>query len=226
MELNNAFTAGTKGINLAGDPAQSMAHVPSNEDWQMLVAVTRVTEGVVYGHKIWGATKEYSAVMKYRGQAGNVPDNAVEIGQTVLFSRAGDFANHGADGFELHQEDAAKTSWVCLLDPPGMIYIQDLTEGMGRQVIYENGAFTVPVWSETLPVQTLDPASNFHNSAFPEKAGRIYAGKKITASDGSKFYLCYLAGVGEMETEFSVPINNYTLKLQIDSAGAVLYFGQ
>jgi len=220
--LKNAFSQGTEGISVAGDAEQSLINVPVNEDWTMAVIVTDITAGVVTGNKVWDeGTKEFRARLKYYGRAGVPPDSSVQVGETVLFRRVGEFANSGDQGFELHTEDAQKTSWICFVRNK-TIFIQDMggETRQGREVYYDElRNLIVPPGSETLDLVAADPLSFFHESSPPFASGRIYWGQRIAGNN--PYYLVFLPGHGDDGKEFSYTVNSVTYTLTVDGQGNI-----
>ena len=229
MELENVFTQGTQGIPAAGDPKRSSYNVPSNEDWQMVVEVVSVDDGLVEGRKIWDAAEEYTSLyarLEYSGREGTPPDSSVAVGQHVIFSRVGDFASQGSNGYELHTEDAEKCSLVCLIESSPFVYVKDSGEGSGTEVtIDETGNVQVPQDAETLSLLPVDPTSFFHDSSPPYAAGRIYPAVKLKDEEGvSKAYIVYLPAKGNLVKTFTATADTIQFSLGVDGQGNVVSF--
>jgi hypothetical protein len=123
MELNNALTNGTKIFNDSQSYARSSLMIPMNEDYTIVVSILSYSiSGIVSGTKVWqenGEKKVYYALAKYLGRAGTPLLEEVNQYANTVFYRVGDFNSQGNNGFELHNEDVNKTSWVCFIPYQG-----------------------------------------------------------------------------------------------------------
>jgi len=230
MELENVFTAGTEGIPICGDRKRSSINVPSNEDWQMVVEVTGVEEGIVAGKKVWEQVEQdytiFYARLEYAGISGTPPEDSVKVGQHVIFSRVGDFASTGVEGYELREENQSKCSWVCLIEAAAFIYVRDSGEGTATEVVFdENGDTSVPEGAQSLPIKTLDPIGFFHDSLPPFANGRVYPAQKIKDEEGNSiFYLVFLPAKGNLAKSFISSAETVQFRLDVDGQGNVLDF--
>lgn len=224
MELENIFTRGTEGINVAGDPQRSLLNFPSNEDHAMIVKIENISGGVVSGVKIWdvGSGKIFYARLEYLGRPGTPPDNSLSIGQQVIFHRVGDFNSQGTADYEKHEEDPLNCSFVCFVaigNP--VIMIEDQGGGEGKEIYYDNfGVKQYPANSETLEIVVLDPLERYQNSMPPQAEGRIYRGQKIFGNPN--YYLIFLPGRGEKETTLVGEEGHYIYNVDVDGSGHVL----
>lgn len=226
-ELLNIFTAGAEGINLDYNQERSLANVPINEDYAMIVEVTAVNSSIVSGKKVWdeaATPKTFYAVLKYHGKNGTPPDSSIEIGQHVVFYRVGDFNSQGTSGFELHVEDATKCSFVCFVSEFSFIYVQDQGDGTGTQVGIDEFGDPYPIpGAENLIMETADPDTFFHNSNPPFQGGRVYPAQKISGEPQS-IYVVFLQAKGPVEEIFQATVGSDTFNLSVDGQGNVIDF--
>ena len=204
----NYETQGSELIKVNNDPVRSTADIIINEDWCMVMQVIVVSEGVVEAKKVWdsGDTR-FFARLKYSGQDGTPEDHELEVGQHVIFHRVGEFDNNGENGFELHDEDADKTSWICIIDTKTFIWITDNGDG--------NGTYD----GEIFPLVVTDPLTNFYNSTPPWSLGRKYLGQR-----SGDTYIVYLAGKGDAVETFSETAGDVTWTITTDSTGKLVEF--
>ena len=116
--MKNILTKGSELLTIKNDPIQkSSENVIINEDYSMVIQVTGYYLGKVEGYKVWDIdkTKKFQAIAKYNGQGGVPLDTEIEIGSYVIFHRVGDFNSQGVNGFELHTENPANSSFVCFI---------------------------------------------------------------------------------------------------------------
>lgn len=201
--MDNVFSEKTRGVYLSQDPAISQAIFPANEDWTVMVEVVEAGAGIVVGKKIWDlfATPRYL----YAVQVGT---GYPAIGSVVLFHRCGDFANQGANGFELHAGDPTKSSWSYLASSP-VLEIYDNGNGTGYPVNF-TAANAWSVNGETLPI--------FGSSV---GSGRLFPGQRL----GSEYYI-FRGSVANKEktweTDLLIGNDNYRFALDTDAAGKVV----
>jgi len=236
MELDNVFTAGTEPIHVAADPARSEVLIPTNEDWAMVVEVTKITGNVVEGVKIWdvapAATKtKFYAKLEYFGQLGTPPATALAVGQNVIFYRVGDFnstGNNNSQGFELRTKTATKTSFVTFVHNTPLVFVKD--QGFNSTKEYQqgievrldlNGNFIDA--GNPAQIKPLDPLTFFHDSKPPFALNRIYVGRKTTTTTGF-FYYVFLPGFGDATKTFSQSTGNFTFTIVTDGAGHIKTF--
>ena len=215
----------TRGSELAtqlANPAKSTHDIITNEDWSMVVEVYDVNEGIVQGYKVWDMAVSktlFSATLEYLGHPGTPPDDVVKIGQHVIFYRVGEYKGTGNAGYELHIEDPLRTSWVCFVGCIPVIFVQDLGNNTGKEVVYSSGAWQTPAWSEILTIKTADPLNVFEDDAPPFQAGRIYAAQKIAG-----IYIVFLLGQGPLEKTFEASAGGITWAIDVDGQGNVKNF--
>lgn len=214
----------TKGSELAKQAHdtrnRTTADIIVNEDYSMLVKVVVYFEGIVTAQKVWdeaASPKLFEAVAMYRGKEGYPEDHEIKEGEYVVFHRVGEFENAGFDGFELHEADKNKTSWVCFADKNEACWVLDTGSGSGTKVKYENSTWIAV--GDTLPLVATDPLVNFYNSSPPWKAGRVYLAQRYGSA-----YVVDLMGFGPEEKIFSQTAGEITFTLKTDSTGKVLGF--
>lgn len=201
--MDNVFGDKTRGIYLAQDSSQSQAIFPANEDWTAMVEVVEAGAGIVVGKKIW----DLSATPRYLF-AVQVGTGYPAIGSVVLFHRCGDFANQGANGFELHAGDPAKASWAYLASSP-VLEIYDNGNGTGYPVLFTDRTTWI-VNGETLPLIGGSVGS-----------GRIFPGQR--AGDGYYIFRGSVACTEKTwETDLLIGNANYRFSLDTDAAGKVV----
>jgi len=204
----NYETAGSELLKVTGDPTRSTADIIINEDYTIIVKVISVENGIVEGVKVWdqGDTR-FFAVLKYHGKAGTPEDSELEAGEYILFHRVGEFTNKGTEGFELHEEDVLKCSWVCFLDNKKTIWVTDNGDGTGT---YKG---------KTLPLKPSDPLSSYYNNEPPWLEGRVFLGQETEGS-----YVVFISGVGEGSKSFSSTAGDVIWTLGVDNAGKIVSF--
>lgn len=119
--MKNVITKGTEILNCGTlNKNKTTEFFPINEDYAMVIRVIGYLYGRVEGYKVWdiNQTKKFYAVAKYLGKSGTPANDEIEIGSYVVFYRVGDFNSQGVEGFELHEENAAKSSFVCFVAAP------------------------------------------------------------------------------------------------------------
>ena len=216
----NYETAGSELLKVNSDPERSTADIIVNEDYCMVMKVIAVFGGIVEASKVWdsGDTRFY-ARLKYHGKDGVPDDSELEVGQHVIFHRTGEFSNSGEEGFELHEEDVTKTSWVCFIHRVEIISIQDNGNGTGFKVEYINGLWVAEVPVKTYILKSPDPDSCFHNDAPSWKEGRIYQGRVF-----DNVCIVSLQGFGDETKTFVQTINGAMWTIGTDSSGKVITF--
>lgn len=115
--MNNIITKGSEILSDTFTVNKSSEDLVINEDYSMVVIVTEYLYGKVSGYKVWDTnqTKKFYAKAMYNGIAGTPADTEIEVGSYVVFNRVGDYNSQGIGGFELHTEDAGKSSFVCFI---------------------------------------------------------------------------------------------------------------
>ena len=204
----NFETAGSELLKVKNDPDRSTDDIIINEDWCMVMKVISISEGIVEAVKVWdsGDTR-FFARLKYHGKAGTPDDDELEVGEHVIFNRVGEFNNNGSEGFELHDTDINKTSWVCFIEAPSFLWIIDNGDGTGTAA------------GETLSLVVTDPLSSFYNDTPPWLSGRSYLGQK-----SGTVFIVYLSGKGPLSETFTQTAGDITWTLTTDSTGKVLDF--
>jgi hypothetical protein len=223
MDLDNVFTAGTKGIPVPHDTNKSQCLVPSNEDWTMVCEVLSVSEGVIEVKKIWDKTgKVYKANLKYLGFMDTPPDTSVLVGSYVVLHRTGDYDSCGSEGLELHSKDLTKTSWICFVTSDPWIWVYDVGEGLGREAKKNaNHTFSANLDTPLYDLQSID--HYYHNDNPPWKEGRVYRGRRYdptTQHEG--FYLVNNPGYGSLAKSFMAATSTANIKIDVDGSGNIL----
>lgn len=224
MNLDNVMTYKTKGINIAYDCQKSLVNFPANEDWQLVVKVYNIENGLIRCKKIWdrvGGEKIFNVRLKYIGKSGIPPESCVKIGETIIINRVGDYNSTGESCFELHVEAANKYSFVHFVNAARLCYVKDIGNGTGQEIAFdEAGQPFIPTGSEILPLKSIEPPQYYHNTAPPFAEGRIYTGQKKV-----NHYLVFLSGHGRLEKQFNVTLHDGSvISLDVDGQGNLLDF--
>ena len=228
MELENTITKGSETLHIAGDTSKSEYLIPVNEDWSMVCEVVSVENGIVQGTKIWDEAnpkKIFFAELRYLGQTGTPPDNALRVGEYVVFQRVGDFNDPGPyTGFAKHDSTAGLSSFVCFVGYYPVVLVEDIGEGKGREVTIDaSGNKTIPPDSETLTMYSVDPTTQFYNSTPPWAVGRIYPGQKFASTNGN-YYRVWLPGFGDTQKTWTIAAGDFTFTLKTDNSGHIKDF--
>jgi len=92
---------------------------PFNEDYSVLGKVKGIYNGIISFNKVWEPLeKTFYAKPYFNARIEEIDelDKYIEIGQYMVFYRVGDYNSQGFDGFELHEENSNKCSWICLIN--------------------------------------------------------------------------------------------------------------
>ena len=202
MGISNVFTQGTQGLPLANDPKQSSFDIPTNEDWAVLVEISRETNEngteYVYGYKVWDKNKTTELKAKKLGFG------TLKAGQRIKFFRV--------------RPDASGVFLACFVSK--IVIVEDLGNGSGREVLINKLGATEQIDNAiVLPMKTLDPITQFHDSSPPFAAGRRYFGQRI-----GEIYLVWLPGFGVYQKTLEAGIGENTAYIDIDGQGNVLDF--
>ena len=219
--MRNTYSKGSEYQHLYGPPC--------NEDHAMLMEVISVSGGIITAEKVWdegSPKKSYSALLRWHGRTGTPPDAAITPGQVVVFHRCGDFAGAGTAGYELHTQDATKSSWVCFTFTH-VIWIEDKgvngdLQRIGEEVYFDDGGNSYSAGGNTLRLMPIDPLTAFHNSTPPYATGRIYAGLYVHGTPG--YFLVFLPGKGDQSTTKQQTVSGTVFSLSLDGQGNVLDF--
>lgn len=227
MSKINYETKGSELLNIAGETEISTTPVIINEDWVILVEIYSISDGLVTGKKIWdeetpdsNKTNFYARLL-YKGQPGTPPDEAIQVGQHIEFYRCGDYSSQGDEGFELHEENVVKISWVCFVDGNPVIFCRDKGDGTADEVIFDpvTDTWSTPVGFRNKILKAPDPATNFHGGNPPFEADRIYA----TQCFGN-YFVVFLPGHGPVETDFAQTAGDLTFTPEVDGQGNLIDF--
>lgn len=200
-----------------------------NEDYCMLVRITSPSNGsggvypvnsyqegypcIVKGQKIWdlGATKkDFYFMLLYAGRADYPGPTTVTYDQVIPIYRVGEYEGQGTYGFELHDENSLKISWVAFVNVPQMIAVQ-VTGSTAKPVRYENGAWVTYGTSKTATPLGL----NFYGS--PLVSGSIYL-----AYETANAYMIECRGYGEKAKTLSATLNQFRISIDVDATGKIL----
>ena len=222
MTALNYETSGSELQSISNDANRSTADLIINEDYAIVIQVTSIEGGIIKGVKVWdeaGVKTVFSAIFRFRG-FGGVPDpSVVKIGEHVIFHRVGEAKGVGQSGFELHEVDNAKSSWVCLIDSNPVIFVQDNGVGSGSNVVFNGTTWSPPAGATTLNFVATDPNSSYHDVFPPWKAGRRYAAMRIANK-----YVVFLPGFGNPTKIFTQTVNSVKWEIKTDSSGKVIEF--
>lgn len=227
--MRNVQTNGSEIVQVSGE--NGPVDLIINEDYEMLVQVENVNNGIVRGWKLWDKSNGGSegvlfyAQLQYEGLPGTPPDSAVKVGQVVLFSRCGNFNQVFTDidkveGYSLHdtEENPTKISFICFIGTETFTII-DEGNGKGRPGKLLDGSWAVDTEYDSKELIPSDPLINFHNNTPPFQSGRRYLGKDV----GDK-YIVYLPGFGDEEQLISQTAGDIVWTLSLDGSGHVLDF--
>jgi hypothetical protein len=92
---------------------------PFNEDYSVLGKVKGIYNGIISFNKVWEPLeKTFYAKPYFNARIEEIDelDKYIEIGPYMVFYRVGDYNSQGFDGFELHEENSNKCSWICLIN--------------------------------------------------------------------------------------------------------------
>lgn len=214
----NYETKGSRKVSINGNPSKSTVGVIDNEDWCMVCTVYAYNGGQLQAKKIFDeADTIFHAVVKYTGREGTPPDNVLEEGQEVILYRVGDYNSAGVELPELHEENPANYSWLCLVPNDEIIYVQDQGGGQGKQVEYRE--FNWVEKGEALQMIATDPVGHFHNGSSPFAVGRIYPAKRVMDE-----FLVYLPGHGNGDYAITRIAGGVIFTLTLDTQGNVINF--
>lgn len=219
----NYETKGSELVSISGEIEKSTAPVIINEDYVILVEISAVLNGLATGTKIWDeatpATNFYAQLM-YRGQPEMPPDTSIQVGQHIEFYRCGEFKSQGLYGFELHEENATKISWICFVDNP-VLFCKDKGDGTGDEVVFDpsTGTWSIPAGSRNKILITTDPLTQYHNSTPPYALDRIYPVQAF-----GNYWVIFLPGFGPIETDFAQTAGGLTFTPEVDGQGNLLNF--
>lgn len=227
MELLNYETPGSERAQI-NDLINTLP-VIVNEDYCMLVRVSSADDGaggvypvntysdgypcIVKGEKIWdlGDTKkEFYFILLYAGRADYPGPKTVTYNQVIPIYRVGEYDSKGTYGFELHEENQNKISWVAFVNVPQMILVQ-VIGSQATPVVYENGAWVVKGTAKTaIPLGT-----NFYGSPLVSES-------KYLAYETTNAYMIELRGYGSKATTLTASLNQLRVSVDVDPTGKVL----
>lgn len=227
MALLNYETPG--GERAAISDLKSSLPVIVNEDYCMLVRITSPDNGnggvspvnayqagypcIVKGQKIWdmGETKkDFYIMLLYAGKSEYPGPTTVAYNQVIPIHRVGEFDSAGTYGFELHEENSLKISWVAFVNIPQMIMVQ-VSGSQATPVIYQDGA-----WTTTGTAKTATPlGTNFYGS--PLVSGAYYL-----AYETASAYMIEVRGYGDKAKTITGLLNQLRIDIDVDATGKVL----
>ena len=225
-ELKNAFSNGTQGLSLPYDQEKSLAFLPTNEDYSMVVEVVSVLDGLVTATKAWDTSQDkkiFYARLEYAGKSEIPIDESLEVGQRVIINRVGDFNSQGTEDYEKHIENADNCSWVCFVNDISLMYVRDKGENQGEEIAFDSsGNVFIPAGSETLEIISADPVAMFWESTPAFKVGRIYAAKKVLGSPS--YYVVFVPAKGDTVKTFVQEAGGNTFTVEVDGQGNITGF--
>jgi hypothetical protein len=223
----NYETPGSERANISD--IKSSLPVIVNEDYCMLVRITSPDDGsggvysvnayqdgypcIVKGQKVWdmGAEKkDFYFMLLYAGKSEYPGPKTVTYNQVIPIHRVGEYEGTGTYGFELHEENSTKISWVAFVNVPQMILVQ-VTGSQATPVVYENGA-----WVEKGTAKTATPLGiNFYGSP-------LVSGSKYLAYETANAYMIEVRGYGEKAKTITGSVNQLRISVDVDPTGKVL----
>lgn len=174
---------------------------------------------VYQGVKVWDRSetkKIFYFTLAYLSAQRGIPDQTtIEYNQLLVLHRVGEFEGKGHYGYEFHEANDLKVSWVGFVNAPQTIeesslVVKDLGDGTGIAVEYING-----IWVEVGLPQPLvtTGGANFYGSPF--LAGNLYVG----TVQNSSFYVSR-SGYGLQVTELEAG----NVILGLDAEGRVVSY--
>lgn len=141
--MKNYETSGSKIVALnERDKTVPFVH---NEDYTMVARVVGKDllygKLIGYGVKLWDKSstpKSFTFAVKYTPHNVLEPDlNAIIIGEEVVLHRVGEYNGIGVTGYEYHESDDSKCSWVCYIPVKAnvsqlAVIAWDVTNGIDR----------------------------------------------------------------------------------------------
>lgn len=227
MQILNYETPGGERAQISD--LKSSLPVIVNEDYCMLVRITSPANSnggvypvntyesgapcIVKGEKIWdmGATKkEFYFLLLYAGKSDYPGPNTVTYNQVIPIHRVGEYEGQGTYGFELHEENTNKISWVAFVNVPQLIMVQ-VSGSQATPVVYQDGA-----WVTTGTSKTATPlGTNFYGSP-------LVSGSYYLAYETNNAYMIEVRGYGSKATTLTGTLNQLRVSIDVDATGKVL----
>lgn len=228
MPLLNYETPGGERAQISD--IKSSLPIIVNEDYCMLVRITspESTSGgvtpvneyqagqpcIIKGQKIWDMgdpKKEFYFMLLYPGKTSYPGPTMVSYNQVIPIHRVGEFEGRGVEGFELHEENVSKISWVAFVTAPQMIMVRVLGN-VAIPVTYQGGSWVTQGTSKiALPLGT----SFYSNEIFHN--GAIYLGYEVEHA-----YMIEIRGYGPKVKTITGAVNQLRISVDVDATGKVL----
>lgn len=201
-----------------------------NEDYCMLVRITSPDNGnggvypvnsyvegqpcIVKGQKVWdmGETKkDFYFMLLYAGNATYPGPTTVTYNQVLPIHRVGEYDGQGTYGFELHESNNSKISWVAFVNVPQMIMVR-VIGSLATPVVYENGA-----WITKGTAKTATPlGTNFYSTT-------VFIDESIyLAYETTNAYMIEVRGYGSKAKTITGALNQLRINIDVDASGKVL----
>lgn len=228
MPLLNYETPGGERAQIS--EINSSLPVIVNEDYCMLIRITSQESSgggvvpvneyqsggpcIIKGQKIWDMgdpKKDFYFMLLYPGKTSYPGPTTVTYNQVIPIHRVGEFDGRGVEGFELHEENNYKISWIAFVNTPQMIMVRILGN-LATPVTYQNGSWVTQGTTKiALPLGTSFYSNNiFHN-------GAIYLAYEVEHA-----YMIEIRGYGTKVKTITGSVNQLQISIGVDATGKVL----